>query len=390
MNPTEESPIVIRSDRFARFEAIEWWDQSLLKQARILVIGAGAIGNEVIKNLALLGVGNIVIVDMDRVESSNLNRSILFRAGDEGRYKADCACEACKVIYPDARVMAIHGNVMTDIGLGYFRWAQVVVGALDNREARVFVNQACAQVNRPWIDGGIEIFKGVARGFWPPKSSCYECTMGQTDWQILNQRRSCSLLARRAILHNGVPTTPTIASIIGAIQAQEVVKLLHDQEALIGKGFFYDGQTHDSYTLDYPIHPGCPWHEGSVAIEALPDVSGNNPVGDLWDEAAKRLGGVDAIDLSREYVGQLRCPRCERRENLFQATDAVDSKRLICNTCQTELIPEFFHSIPPDRDLLKLRIDELGLPVWDIVWARYGNRRLGLEIAGKSPLGVSD
>src|SRR5690348_7153428 len=77
--------------RFARFEAIEWWDQSLLQKARVLVVGAGALGNEVIKNLALLGIGNVVIADMDKIELSNLSRSILFRESDEGKSKAECA-----------------------------------------------------------------------------------------------------------------------------------------------------------------------------------------------------------------------------------------------------------------------------------------------------------
>ena len=225
MEHPNKPPIVVNEGRFARFEAIEWWDQALLKNARILVVGAGAIGNEVIKNLALLGVGHIIIADMDKIEMSNLNRSILFRADDEGRPKADCAARSFKDIYPDARATALDGNILADVGLGYFRWAQVVVGALDNREARVFVNKACAQVNRPWIDGGIDVLHGVVRGFRPPDSSCYECTMSQVDWQLLNDRRSCSLLAAKAIMNNGVPTTPTTASVIGAIQAQEVVKL---------------------------------------------------------------------------------------------------------------------------------------------------------------------
>ena len=71
---TEDGTLPLRLDegRFARLEAIEWWDQSLLAKARVVVAGAGALGNEVIKNLALLGVGQVVIVDLDRVELSNL------------------------------------------------------------------------------------------------------------------------------------------------------------------------------------------------------------------------------------------------------------------------------------------------------------------------------
>ena len=161
------------------------------------------------KNLAMLGIGRVVLVDMDRVELSNLTRSVLFRQSQKGQPKVDCVANGARDLYPEMWIKPILGNVLADVGLGYFRWAQVVIGALDNREARVFVNKACAQVGRPWIDGGIEVLKGVVRGFAPPTTACYECTMSQVDWDVLNKRRSCSLLAQRAVANNGVPTTPT-------------------------------------------------------------------------------------------------------------------------------------------------------------------------------------
>src|SRR6185295_7653431 len=146
-------------------------------------------------------------------------------------------------------------------GLGLFRWADVVIGALDNREARVFVNSSCARVGRPWIDGGIDVFQGIARGFSPPRTACYECTMSRVDWQLIEQRRSCALLARRAAAHRGTPTTATVASIVGAVQVQEVIKLLHGLDALLGRGWVFDGAGWSSYVVSYRIHPDCPWHE---------------------------------------------------------------------------------------------------------------------------------
>src|SRR6478736_1926092 len=138
------SPQTIRlnEERFSRLRAIEWWDQEKVAAARILVIGAGALGNEVIKNLALLGVGHILIVDMDRIEASNLSLSVLFLEKYEGQFKASTAARAAREIYPGIDAQSIDGNLLADVGLGHFRWAQVVIGALDNREARVFTNSS--------------------------------------------------------------------------------------------------------------------------------------------------------------------------------------------------------------------------------------------------------
>lgn len=379
------APIQIAEGRFARLEAIEWWDQALLSRSKILVIGVGALGNEVIKNLALLGVGHVAIADMDRIELSNLSRSALFRESDEGKFKADCAARAAKDIFPGMNATPLVGNILADLGLGWFRWADVVIGALDNREARVFVNSACARVGRPWIDGGIEVLHGVARGFAPPKTACYECTMSKVDWELLNKRRSCSLLARRALAQRGTPTTPTTASVIGAIQVQETVKLLHGRGALLGRGFVFDGAEHSSYATGYQIDPDCPWHEAPPLVERMPQFNSETKLADIWQEAARRLGGVDALDFAREIVERLECPACGAREELFQPAEKVQEDRLRCRKCGAETAAVFLHSISGAGDYLKQSARETGLPAWDIIWARRGDKAVGFELSGDNP-----
>ena len=89
------------SERYQRHSLIDWFDQEALKRAHIIVIGAGAVGNEAIKNLALLGIGHLHLVDMDRIEEHNLTRSVLFRESDIGRPKAMVAAERCYELNPD-------------------------------------------------------------------------------------------------------------------------------------------------------------------------------------------------------------------------------------------------------------------------------------------------
>src|SRR5437870_11921919 len=137
-------PLVIDDDdRYSRLRLISWWNQDKLRAAKVLVVGAGALGNEVLKNLALLGAGHIYIIDYDTIESTNLTRSVLYRESDAGKSKADRAAAAVQSINPDVQVHAVNGNVIAELGLGVFSEMHVVIGCLDNREARLWINRQC-------------------------------------------------------------------------------------------------------------------------------------------------------------------------------------------------------------------------------------------------------
>src|SRR5208283_4323259 len=92
----------LQEDRYSRLRLIPWWDQAKIASARVLVIGAGALGNEILKNLALLGFRKIIVVDLDRIEESNLSRTILFRPENVGEFKAAAAARTYQSIAPDS------------------------------------------------------------------------------------------------------------------------------------------------------------------------------------------------------------------------------------------------------------------------------------------------
>ena len=183
------------------------------------------LGNEVIKNLVLMGIGNIFIVDFDEIELANLSRSVLFREIDTGRKKAEVAAARAKEINPNIHVQYFHGDVTSALGLGIFRRMDVIIGCLDNREARLAVNRFAYWINKPWVDGAIQEFLGLARVFVPGEGACFECSLTEQARRDLAIRYSCPLLARENVLLGKVPTTPTIASIIAGIQSQEALKL---------------------------------------------------------------------------------------------------------------------------------------------------------------------
>jgi adenylyltransferase/sulfurtransferase len=205
--------------------------------------------------------------------------------------------------------------------------------------------------------------------------------MSKVDWDLLNKRRSCSLLARRAIAQRGTPTTPTAASIIGACQVNEVMKIIHGMDALLGRGFVFEGLGHSSYATTYQINPDCPWHDAPANIEDLA-LTSQSTIGQLWREAEKRLGKVDALDLAREIVHQLECPSCGKKQTVLQAAEKLSEDQIKCPSCGSETSPLFLHSITRETNLHDKTIADIGLPPNEIVWARRDEKILGLAIAG--------
>ena len=210
------------------------------------------MANEVLKNLALIGIGTVYVIDRDTIETSNLSRSVLFRAKDGGRPKAEVAAIRAKEINPEVSYYWMQGDVITDLGLGLFADVDVVIGCLDNREARLWVNRQCWKVSTPWVDSGIQEIQGVVKVFVPPESSCYECTMTARDYQLLNIRYSCPLLSRDQIMEGKVPTAPTIASMMGALEVQETLKLIHKMPVAAGSALVFNGVTNQFYRTQLP------------------------------------------------------------------------------------------------------------------------------------------
>lgn len=368
-------------DRFQRFSLIGWWDQSRIRGARVLVIGAGALGNEIVKNLSLLGFGNLFIADLDAIENSNLSRSVLYRAKDNGSPKAETAARAAKDLFPDMKVRAFNGNVLYDLGIGVYRWADVVIAGLDNREARLSINRNCWKLGKPWIDGAIEQINGVARVF-VPDGPCYECTMSETDWQLLNRRRSCNLLTKDEMQEGKVPTTPTISSIIAGVQCQEAVKLLHGMETIAGKGFVFNGISCDSYLVEYQRNEDCYSHDTAERIVPLDAKTADVRVGDLLARARSELGPDTVLELGRDILVALRCPVCGKTEERYESLGKVRNSAAACPDCgrRREAVTAF--TIDGTQAFLDRTFAGIGVPPFDIIWARNGGTLAGYEFSG--------
>jgi adenylyltransferase/sulfurtransferase len=360
-------------DRHHRQRLIPWWDQRRVAEARILVIGAGALGNEILKLLALTGVGNILVFDLDVIERSNLSRTVLFREADEGAYKAEVAARRILEINPEIRAVGYPFNIEHRVGLGVFLWADVVICGLDNRAARIFVNSACARTGRAWVDGGIEGLSGYVRVFDPARTTCYECTMNETDHREVRQRRSCTMLARAEAARGGVPTTAVAGSLVAALEVQEAIKFLHGQPTLLGEGLYVHGLWNDFSRVSYRRRDDCLGHNCLGRIAPLGVGVADLSLSDLLNRAEAALGQGAVLDLSREVITHLTCPACSDVERVGMALGALREADASCPNCQTHRLVEFTAAVSRDSGLnLSSTLADLGVPPFDVVVARQG------------------
>ncbi|EER03893.1 ubiquitin-activating enzyme e1b, putative [Perkinsus marinus ATCC 50983] len=145
--------------------------------ARLLVVGAGGIGCELLKDLSMMGVRNVTTIDLDTIDVSNLNRQFLFRRHHVNRPKAEVASEAAMAFNKEVKIDGKLGNVKDpQYSSTFFSSFDVVLNALDNVDARRHVNRLCLATKRPLIEAGTTGFTGQCTVIYPQQSECYECT----------------------------------------------------------------------------------------------------------------------------------------------------------------------------------------------------------------------
>ena len=376
----------VREDRFSRLQLISWWDQEKIARCRLLVIGAGALGNEILKNAALLGFTQVVVVDLDRIEESNLSRAVLYRSDDVGKFKADAAANAYLSLAPDAKVHPVVANVVHGCGLGLFEWSDVIIAGLDNREARLWINRSAWKVNRPWIDGAIEGINGVVRVFLPGIAPCYECTLGEVDWALLQKRMSCNLLTLEPTVEGKVPTTPTISSIIAGVQVQEAVKLIHGLPTLASKGYVFEGMNHTSYVVEYTENADCMSHYTLPQIVHLEESSDELTLAGLRERAQRDLESADVvIEFSRDVVQKFVCPACNAEEEMYQPVGSIPFEQARCkNDGQLRTVISL-HTYSGEEEIGSRPLSGLGLPLLDAFTARTKDREIAYVPYGDAP-----
>ena len=362
-------------ERYARHYLIDWWDQDKLLKANVIVVGAGALGNEALKLLALMGVGRVHVVDFDTIEISNLTRMVLFNEKDIGRNKAEVAAERTRQLNPDTKVTYTNGNLEYDLGWGEYKEADVVLGCLDSIDARLSLNRICQMVGVPWVNGGIGVTEGEVSYFDPDQGACFECTMTESMWEQRNQRYSCGWL-RSLIQEQKVPTTATIASIVAALMVNQAFLVLHDdKKSGLGPSqrLFVCLKPYSLNVASVPKNPECYAHDhmGQMApLERAPHEI-------TADEILQLVGSPESsyLEIMFDIAIKLTCPNCRAEEYLLLPTKSLDLTVLPCKRCSSERKLFSTGFIEGGSELARRKLSDLSIPKKHIVAAHSSGDR---------------
>jgi sulfur-carrier protein adenylyltransferase/sulfurtransferase len=224
--------------------------QKRLKNAKVLVIGAGGLGSPALLYLAAAGVGTLGIAEFDEVDESNLQRQVIHGQSDVGRSKAQSARDSIKEVNPLVEVVLHNERLDNDNVMDVFRGYDLIVDGTDNFATRYMVNDAAYFLGIPYVWGSIYRFDGQASVFWPhaegAEAPCYRCLYPEPPPPGMVP--SC---AEGGVL--GV-----LCASIGSIQVNEAIKLLTGiGEPLVGKLMIYDALEMEYRKLKVRKDPHC-------------------------------------------------------------------------------------------------------------------------------------
>jgi adenylyltransferase/sulfurtransferase len=321
--------------------------QTKLKEARVLLVGAGGLGSPASLYLAAAGVGTLGLVDFDVVDYSNLQRQVIHGTSDVGRPKLHSARARLVDINPEIAVETHEVRLTSENALEIIDGYDIVVDGSDNFPTRYLVNDACVLLDKPNVYGSIFRFEGQASVFYAKDGPCYRCLFREPPPPGLVP--SC---AEGGVL--GV-----LPGIVGAIQANETIKLVLGQgESLIGRLLLFDALRMRFRELRLRKDPDCPICGQQATIRQLIDYEAFCGVGAAQQEQAT-ADGVPAITASE----------LKTRLDSNDAVRVIDVREpyelKICGLEEAEPIP--FRAVPD-------RLAELSTTEDIVVICRSGRR----------------
>lgn len=383
-------------DRYRALAFNSAWKLETIRNASALIVGAGALGNEVGKNLALMGLRTIVIVDRDTVEVANLTRSVFFREKDHGRSKAEVLAERLIDLNPEVNVVALSGDIDQVLGLGLVRRMDMIFSCLDNRLARRSVNRACQKLGKSWVDGSMENLLGDVTVYVPDEGPCYECSLTTVDLEIIAKATSCQHIALQNLAVGKIPTISTMGSIISALQVQEALKLLHGirKASQFGSRFVVNCESNDFYVTGSERKEDCDGHFRYGDVIEMPRWSVDHTSGkQILEHFAQTCSSRAHLRLGREIVVGLSCRHCSETEELGKAVQLLTEAALRCPKCSEPREPVTTNIMVGNDPYCEWPLSRIGIPKLDILEVRSAEDCVWYEMTGDLPslhLNVAD
>jgi adenylyltransferase/sulfurtransferase len=322
-------------DYFARQELVlDGETGSRIKQTRVLVVGAGAGGNEVLKNLALMGFGHFTIVDFDPIESSNLSRTTLFSKEHIGQSKSAVAAEVLgKLSLHEEPHITSYNLRIQDVGKQVFLDNDIVICCVDTNDARAYLNEWCVRLRKPFLEMGFEkfviqvcFFPNAARG-----DACLREVIGYGEFS--GRRQSCSRLKMADTGLQHIPTIQVSSALAGAFVATEVILYLQGQSRLENKLLQYSAAHHRCGVFDVPQSEKCLLHrDGALALVEV-GLDSTATVRALLERTEEVTGEECMLRLPDEFIFSMECEGCGQQLSIgrFKA-DVYDEERW-CAAC---------------------------------------------------------
>ncbi len=262
VSPADELSVdeVKRYSRHLIIPDVGMTGQKRLKNAKVLVVGAGGLGSPALLYLAAAGVGTLGIVDFDVVDESNLQRQIIHGVSDVGHLKAESARNSIREINPYVEVVLHTERLDSDNALQIFERYDLIVDGTDNFATRYLVNDAAVLLGKPYVWGSIYRFDGQASVFWAEHGPCYRCLYPEPPPPGMVP--SC---AEGGVL--GV-----LCASIGSIQVNEAIKVITGiGDPLVGRLMIYDALEMTYRSVQVRKDPECPVCGKNPTITGLID-----------------------------------------------------------------------------------------------------------------------
>lgn len=351
------------SNRYARHELIPGWKQKSLSNATVIIFGLGALGNEVARILAMSGVGNFILCDPDRVEESNLSRTILFRQSDLGRFKVEAAADALRDLNPSVSVDVRSQPLIHGVGLGEIRDASLILSCLDSRSARLQLTGRCQLVKAPYIDGGTHPWGGEVRPYLDADGPCYGCSLSPEDRGMADVPWSCLDTRPENPVGAAIPSSALVGTWMGTIAVRFLMNMPCPLDTLS-----IDCSRGSTVVIPQVRDPECPLHTSIDGVIKI-DVASHDTVQKLRNALPE-----SAEPLAWEPVQQLvECSDCG-----FQETRWGISVVELCPKCQQTLRPRTTLELVEVPGNIKL--EELGIPPREILTVRIGDNWKWFEL----------